>query len=67
MIERAIRLLPGMLLCVAVTVVAMLLEHVEVGFAGQPYLEALVIAIVLGVTIRTAWTPGPAWNAGIRS
>lgn len=66
MIQRAIRLLPGLLLCVAVTIVAMLLERVEVGFAGQPYLEALVIAIVLGVIIRTAWTPGPSWNAGIQ-
>jgi uncharacterized integral membrane protein (TIGR00698 family) len=66
LIERAIRLLPGLLLCVAVTIVAMLLEKVEVGFAGQPYLEALVIAIVLGVIIRTAWTPGPYWNAGIQ-
>jgi len=66
LIERAIRLLPGMLLCVAVTVVAMLLERVEVNFVGQPYLEALVIAIVLGVAIRTAWTPGPTWNAGIQ-
>ncbi|SDI44376.1 conserved hypothetical integral membrane protein [Bradyrhizobium lablabi] len=66
MIQGAIRLLPGMLLCVAVTVVAMLLERVEVEFAGQPYLEALVIAIVLGVVIRTAWTPGPTWNGGIQ-
>ncbi len=55
-----------MLLCVAVTIVAMLLERVEVNFVGQPYLEALVIAIVLGVAIRTAWTPGPTWNAGIQ-
>lgn len=66
MIENAIRLLPGMLLCVAVTVVAMLLQAVEVEFAGQPYLEALVIAIVLGVAIRAAWTPGSYWNAGIQ-
>ncbi|SDO62379.1 YeiH family protein [Afipia sp. GAS231] len=66
MLERVIRLLPGLILCVAVTVVAMLLERVEVGFAGQPYLEALVIAILLGVAIRTAWTPGPTWSAGIQ-
>jgi uncharacterized integral membrane protein (TIGR00698 family) len=66
LIERAIRLLPGICLCVAVTVVAILLERVEVGFAGQPYLEALVIAILLGVAIRTAWTPAPHWNAGIQ-
>lgn len=66
MIERAIRLLPGGLLCIAITAIAILLERVEVGFAGQPYLEALVIAIVLGVIIRTAWTPGPYWNGGIQ-
>lgn len=66
MIERVIRLLPGLILCVAVTVVAMLLERIEVGFAGQPYLEALVIAILLGVAIRTAWTPGPKWNDGVQ-
>jgi len=66
LIESAIRLLPGMFLCVAVTAVAMLLEKVEVGFAGQPYVEALVMAIVLGVIIRTAWIPGPSWNAGIQ-
>ena len=66
MIERVLHLLPGLILCVAVTVVSILLERVEVGFAGQPYLEALVLAILLGVAIRTAWTPGPTWNAGIQ-
>src|ERR1700744_437707 len=38
------RLLPGVLLCVAITLVAMLLERIEVFFVGQPYLEALVAA-----------------------
>src|SRR5258708_24658260 len=55
-----------MLLCVAVTIVAMLLERVEVNFVGQPYLEALVIAIVLGGASGTAGTPGPTWNPGIQ-
>ncbi len=59
------RLVPGILLCVAVTVVAGLLQAVEVGLVGEPYLEALVLAILLGVAIRTAWTPGPRFNAGI--
>ncbi len=66
MIERAIRLLPGLALCIAVTFIALLLERVEVAFAGQPYIEALVIAILLGVAIRTAWAPSPTWNAGIQ-
>jgi len=63
--SSASRVLPGLLLCVLVTAVAAVLQRVEVGFAGQPYLEALVLAILLGVAIRTAWTPGPRWQAGI--
>jgi uncharacterized integral membrane protein (TIGR00698 family) len=60
-----LQLLPGVLLCIAITIAAMLLQVVEVHFAGQPYLEALVLAILLGVVIRTAWQPGPRWQPGI--
>lgn len=65
MITSLIRFLPGILLCIAVTVIATLLQAVEVHFAGEPYLEALVLAIILGVVIRTIWTPGPTWDKGI--
>ncbi len=63
--RASIRLLPGFLLCLAVTVCATLLQAVEVRLAGEPYLEALVLAIILGVVIRTVWTPGPTWDKGI--
>ena len=59
------RLLPGVLLCVAITLAATALERIEVFFVGQPYLEALVLAILLGVAVRTAWMPGPSWREGI--
>ena len=59
------RLLPGVLLCIAITLVATALERIEVFFVGQRYLEALVLAILLGVAVRTAWTPGSWWNEGI--
>jgi uncharacterized integral membrane protein (TIGR00698 family) len=59
------KLLPGIVLCIAITIVAMLLQDIEVHIAGQPYLEALVLAILVGVAIRTAWTPGPQWHPGI--
>ena len=59
------RALPGILLCVAVTIAATVLQQVETHVVGQTYLEALVLAILLGVAIRTAWTPGPRWNPGI--
>lgn len=65
MTEQLGRLLPGILLCVAITIVAILLQAVEVHFAGQTYLEALVLAILLGVAIRTAWTPAKRFVPGI--
>ena len=64
-IPLATRTLPGILLCILVTVVAGLLQRVEVGFVGEPYLEALVLAILLGVAIRTVWAPGARFRAGI--
>ena len=65
MIEKLYRLLPGILLCVAITVVAILLQAVEVHFVGQAYLEALVLAILVGVAVRTAWVPTPRLFPGI--
>ena len=65
MIDHLRRLSPGILLCIAITIVAILLQAVEVHFAGQAYLEALVLAILLGVAIRTAWTPAKRFVPGI--
>ena len=66
LIRNLIRVVPGVGLCVALTLAALLLQAVEVRLVGQPYLEALVIAIVLGVALRTAWSPGSTWTTGIQ-
>ena len=58
-------MLPGLLLCVGVTALATALQRIEVRLAGEAYLEALVLAILLGVAIRTAWTPGDRWQPGV--
>jgi uncharacterized integral membrane protein (TIGR00698 family) len=58
-------MLPGILLCVVVTAAASILEAVEVLLFGEPYLEALVLAILLGVAIRTVWKPSPRWAPGV--
>jgi uncharacterized membrane protein YadS len=50
------RYLPGILLCVTIMLAATLLQAIEVKLVGQPYLEALVLAILIGVAIRTTWT-----------
>jgi len=59
------RLLPGTALCVLLTCVAVILQSVETRLAGEPYLEALVLAILLGVALRTIWEPGSRWAPGI--
>jgi uncharacterized integral membrane protein (TIGR00698 family) len=59
------RILPGVALCVAITAVAKLLEQAEINLTGHPYLEGLIIAILIGVAVRAVWMPGPAWKEGI--
>lgn len=59
------RLLPGVLLCAGVTLAAVALARIEAALFGRAWLEALVLAILLGAAIRTAWTPGPRWKPGI--
>jgi uncharacterized integral membrane protein (TIGR00698 family) len=65
LIDHLSRLLPGVVLCIAITMIAIALQAVEAHFAGQAYIEALVLAILLGVAIRTAWTPAKPFIPGI--
>ena len=44
LIDHTRRLLPGILVCIAITLAANLLEAIEVALVGQAYLEALVLA-----------------------
>jgi uncharacterized integral membrane protein (TIGR00698 family) len=64
-IAQGADLVPGISLSILVAAAAFGVQLVQERFFGHPYLEALVIAIVLGTAIRTAWTPGPRWEAGI--
>ncbi|MCO5129935.1 MAG: putative sulfate exporter family transporter [Xanthobacteraceae bacterium] len=57
--------LPGIALCAAVTALAMAVQAAQERTLGHPYLEAIVIAILLGMAVRSVWTPGPRWRAGI--
>lgn len=59
-------LLPGLLLAVGVTLAADLLQTVETRLLGRAWIEALVLAILLGTVVRAAWTPGRRWAPGIR-
>ncbi len=41
------------------------MQIAEERVSGHPYIEALVIAILLGMAVRTVWEPGRRWRAGI--
>ena len=60
---RTIR--PGVMLCLLVTLAAIGLTSIERDVVGHVWLEPLVLAILLGAAVRTAWTPDVRFKAGI--
>jgi uncharacterized integral membrane protein (TIGR00698 family) len=58
-------LLPGLALCLGVSIGAFILQRIEAALFGRAWLEALVLAILIGTAVRTAWTPGARWFPGI--
>src|SRR5258706_7999615 len=54
-----------MALCVLVTLIALTIQALEERLVGHPYVEAIVLAILLGTAIRTLWEPGRRWRAGV--
>jgi uncharacterized integral membrane protein (TIGR00698 family) len=59
------RILPGLWLCGLVAAAGYALQQLELVASGRAWIEALVLAILIGAAIRTAWTPGQRWKPGI--
>ena len=64
-VSRVAAHLPGVLLCIAVAGVSAALEAAERRLFAHPYVEALVLAILLGMAVRSFWNPSERWQAGI--
>ncbi len=58
-------ILPGIGLCLAISAVAWRGRPQRRGCSRIPMSRALVMAILLGIAVRTAWTPGPRFRTGI--
>ncbi|TXC68954.1 putative sulfate exporter family transporter [Sphingorhabdus soli] len=58
-------LIPGLVLCLAITLAAYGVQAIEIAAFGRNWIEALVLAILLGTLVRTLWTPGAIWQPGI--
>jgi uncharacterized integral membrane protein (TIGR00698 family) len=59
------QLIPGITLSIVVAAAATILEWIESMTLGGRWFEALVLAIIVGTAVRTAWSPSKAWFAGI--
>src|SRR5437868_12168311 len=56
---------PGVMLCIGITALATIAQDREEAAFGHPYVVALVIAILLGIALRSFWQPAEIWQAGI--
>ncbi len=54
-----------MVLCTAISAAAAVIQSIETRLFGRPWLESLVLAILLGTIIRSSWVPGRRWTRGI--
>jgi uncharacterized integral membrane protein (TIGR00698 family) len=63
--DRARLLAPGVAFCAAIAVAAWAIARVEVALFDYALIEAVVLAILLGMLIRAVWTPPKALEPGI--
>jgi len=59
------KLLPGVALSILIAAASFGFEGLELHWFEHPYVEALVMAILLGMVIRGFWTPGERWQSGV--
>jgi uncharacterized integral membrane protein (TIGR00698 family) len=64
-LRSILELLPGVALCAVVTLLALALQSLEQRVVGRLYLEAIVLAILIGIAVRTLWSAGPRWIKGV--
>ena len=60
------RLLPGLALAGAVSLASLAIAGIETRVFGHPVIEGLVVAILIGMAVRTAWTPPSGAAPGVR-
>lgn len=64
-LEKTASLLPGLLLAGLVAAAALGLQWLERTLVGFAWVEALVLAILLGAALRLVWTPSEFWMPGL--
>ena len=57
--------IPGIALCLLITALSLAVQAIETSIFVHPYVDAIVLAILLGMLLRAVWQPGERWQAGI--
>ena len=63
--SRTGALLPGLVLAIAVSLAAHLAARSETALLGRPWVDTIVLAILIGMAIRSVLTLGARWAPGI--
>ena len=63
--QKSISIVPGTLVCFFITLLAIGAQYLEERELSHPYVEALVMAIIFGIAVRSFWQPGALWQPGI--
>ena len=58
-------LVPGLLACAAVAAAAIAVQALELRLFGRGWIDAIVLAILIGAAVRSAWTPPAALRPGV--
>jgi len=58
-------LIPGLIACVAVALAAVVVQALELRLFGRGWVDAIVLAILIGAAIRSVWTPPAALKPGV--
>ncbi|WP_284221460.1 YeiH family protein [Brevundimonas denitrificans] len=58
-------LIPGLAACAAVALAAVAIQALELRLLGRGWIDAIVLAILIGAAIRSVWTPPAAFRPGV--
>lgn len=58
-------LFPGLIACAAITLAAVGAQALELRLFGRGWIDAIVLAILIGAAVRSLWTPPASFRPGV--